>query len=118
MDKAEAYCNKLLSDGFVPLSQPIERAVTDTPGAQRQQHGSLTSGAAPLPAHSAMRSRVRTSRVRTSYYIQHLRFLVLNLQAEIMLYKGQYTDGILKLVEALRVRKEHEMVPLFMSQVR
>jgi len=27
MDKAEAYCNKLLSDGFVPLKHPIERAV-------------------------------------------------------------------------------------------
>ena len=76
---------------------------------------------------------------------------MLNLQAEILLHKGRYTFGILKLVEverrraspwneknarersrgirfrpafltlavqALRVRKENEMVPLFMSQVR
>jgi hypothetical protein len=74
---------------------------------------------------------------------------VLNLQAEILLHKGKYAFGILKLVEvrrrvhvcmphrvtqwtaeglregglgrwgaqALRVCKEHDMVPLFMSQV-
>jgi tetratricopeptide (TPR) repeat protein len=55
MDRAEAYCTQLLTDGFVPLRQPIERAVR-TDRRAPPAHPRRPPLTALFPAHGTHRT--------------------------------------------------------------